>query len=364
MQLIKSLIRSVIAMPKIPHYCPDLHLKLDLSYITPQIIVSSAPTTTYIESWYRYPLSDLLTYLNHTHGDEWRFYNFRGEEAGYVDEDVDGRVHHYPFPDHFPPSFEIMISCVADIHEFINGGGGGRVVVLHCKAGKGRSGTLCCAYLMYERVMSGRSVDVEEVVREYTRKRMKVFGGAGVSILSQRRYLGYFERYLLSMQRDMWRMWGRDYMEWRESGVEYRVAEVVFRGLRVDQMGFSLSDYVVVEDGEGRENTVVNTLIVESVRGCGGCGGRGRDGGDDDVSFEFEQRVSVGPDVMIRVERLCYLWFNIYFEVGQEAKVAEFTWDEFDGFKGTRHRGNQLFDSVEIHFELEMGEKEARVGLK
>lgn len=67
---------------------------------------------------------------------------------------------------------------------------GDRVVVVHCKAGKGRSGTLACSYLIAERGWTA-----ERALARFTERRMRPKFGAGVSIPSQLRWVSYVERW-------------------------------------------------------------------------------------------------------------------------------------------------------------------------
>lgn len=66
----------------------------------------------------------------------------------------------------------------------------GRVVVVHCKAGKGRSGTVACSYLISEDGWS-----VKDALERFTERRMRQGFGAGISIPSQLRWVGYVDRW-------------------------------------------------------------------------------------------------------------------------------------------------------------------------
>ncbi|KAK7743261.1 Telomerase protein component 1 [Cytospora paraplurivora] len=89
----------------------------------------------------------------------------------------------------------------------------GRVVVIHCKAGKGRSGTATCSYLI-----SQRGWKAEDALARFTERRMRPKFGAGVSIPSQLRWINYVDR---------WTKGGKKYVD-----REIEVVEVHVWGLR------------------------------------------------------------------------------------------------------------------------------------
>jgi hypothetical protein len=103
-----------------------------------------------------------------------------------------------------------------------------RVVVVHCKAGKGRSGTASCSYLISEEGWTK-----EDAVKRFTERRMRPGWGAGVSIPSQLRWLGYVER---------WKNGGKLYVERK-----VEVTEVHVWGLKD---GVSVSVRGFIEEGK------------------------------------------------------------------------------------------------------------------
>ena len=64
------------------------------------------------------------------------------------------------------------------------------VVAINCRAGKGRTGTVICCYLLF----SKRFEDPEEVLQYYSKKRFNL--GEGVTQPSQKRYVYYFAQLL------------------------------------------------------------------------------------------------------------------------------------------------------------------------
>jgi hypothetical protein len=101
-------------------------------------------------------------------------------------------------------------------------------VVVHCKAGKGRSGTATCSYLMSE---EGWTMD--KALQRFTERRMRPNMGKGVSIPSQLRWLGYVDR---------WAKHGKIYVE-----RQVEILEVHCWGLR-DGVKIQIEGFV--EDGK------------------------------------------------------------------------------------------------------------------
>ncbi|KAK3353312.1 hypothetical protein B0T25DRAFT_455357 [Lasiosphaeria hispida] len=201
-----SLLRQIVAGPRAKHQ----ETGLDLCYVTKKIIATSGPSQTYPQRAYRNPLDRLVAFLDAQHGDGWAIWEFRAEGTGYPDDAVYHRIRHFPWPDHHPPPFRLVPMIVGGMRNWLAGGelegmpagettgeGGDaeerikkRVVVVHCKAGKGRSGTMACSYLIAECGWTP-----EDALARFTDRRMRPKFGAGVSIPSQLRWVSYVDRW-------------------------------------------------------------------------------------------------------------------------------------------------------------------------
>ena len=168
--IMTSILRQIIAGPRVKHQ----ESNLDLCYVTPFLIATSGPSGTYPQRAYRNPLDQLVKFLDKTHGEEWCIWEFRAEGTGYPDEEVRGKVRHYPWPDHHPPPFAVVPLVMAGMRNWLLEGtdekdahhqahlmgkahekldtkhSKNRVIIVHCKAGKGRSGTMASSYLISE----------------------------------------------------------------------------------------------------------------------------------------------------------------------------------------------------------------------
>ncbi|KAJ3326089.1 hypothetical protein HDU76_013021 [Blyttiomyces sp. JEL0837] len=226
-----KVLRKLVSGNKKRHVDKDLRVDLDLTYVTNNIIAMGFPAEN-MERIYRNKMSEVIHFLDSKHGTKYKVYNLCSERD-YPTSRFHERVARYPFDDHNAPPFELIKSFCEDVDEWISkksrlhGGSGNqivedilqsgsgtkvpaikiddddkkeanvekmdqeeRVAVVHCKAGKGRTGLMICAYMVY----SGLCSNYEEALQRYDAVRTR--DRKGVTIPSQKRYVHYFDMYL------------------------------------------------------------------------------------------------------------------------------------------------------------------------
>ncbi|KAH9870866.1 hypothetical protein J1614_006438 [Plenodomus biglobosus] len=390
-----SLLRQIVAGPRARH----AEAGLDLCYVTDNIIATSGPSGTYPQRAYRNPLDSLVKFLDAKHGQDWAIWEFRAEGTGYPDSEVYNRVYHYPFPDHHPPPFALIPNIMASMRNWLHEKEG-RVVVVHCKAGKGRSGTASCSYLISE-----EGWPVQQALQRFTERRMRPNMGKGVSIPSQLRWIDYVDR---------WAKHGKLYVE-----RQVEILEVHCWGLR-DGVKIQVEGFV--EDGKliknfhtftrdereivrGEVKTTGMAQAVQEVMYKNGFGPSQKtasttdskggatsihetqgnvDGatvsrrasqeslptGTGDVVFRPAKRVVLPTnDINIDIERrnkaafdltmvtaVAHVWFNTFFEGNgpeqqgnvDKSGIFEIDWEAMDGIKGSSRKGTQAFERIAI----------------
>ncbi|OQR98696.1 phosphatidylinositol-3,4,5-trisphosphate 3-phosphatase [Achlya hypogyna] len=156
---------------------------LDMTYVTSRLIAFGYPAE-HLEGIYRNHYKDVFTCFEHRHKDRYKVYNLCSERH-YDKDKFHNRVAEYPFDDHNPPPLSLLIPACQDIFEWL-AQHPDNVAAVHCKAGKGRTGVLICAYLLY----SSTWLTAYGALGFYAGARS--LNHQGVTIPSQRRFIEYF----------------------------------------------------------------------------------------------------------------------------------------------------------------------------
>ncbi|XP_044738355.1 phosphatidylinositol 3,4,5-trisphosphate 3-phosphatase and dual-specificity protein phosphatase PTEN isoform X2 [Chrysoperla carnea] len=256
---------------------------LDLTYIQKNLIAMGYPAEK-LEGVYRNHIDDVVKFLESKHKDHYKIYNLCSERS-YDCAKFQQRVATYAFDDHNPPKIELIQPFCADVHNWLMSDQR-NVAAVHCKAGKGRTGTMVCCYMLH----SKQFPTANEALNHYGT--MRTLDRKGVTIPSQRRYVNYYARLV-------------------NESLKYTPVTLYIREIHIEPLpafnggGQGSLQFFVSESNnrvytssiyEIKKGTTSITIPLSSLPVTG------------DVKLEF-----VNKPKMMRKEKLFHFWFNTFF---------------------------------------------------
>lgn len=250
-----------------------------------------------IEGVYRNHIDDVVKFLDTKHKDHYYIYNLCSERS-YDKTKFHNRVKIYPFDDHNPPKIESIQPFCNDVNEWLLKDDR-NLAAVHCKAGKGRTGTMICCYLLH----SGLYNTAEEALNYYGQVRTQ--DRKGVTIPSQVRYVKYYEQLVRNQF---------NYMPVLMYIKEFILNPVPQFAGGQGSISFSISQQTILEDGEKftqKLKKLRKNDVYEVKKGgqspfsikldyCLPLSG--------DIKVEFYNKPKIGPR-----KKLFRFWFNTFF---------------------------------------------------
>ena len=160
-----------------------LGVDLDLTYITDRIIAMGIPSGK-LDSLYRNHENDVAKYFNTRHAGHYMIYNLSEKKYSY--NKFAHAVQNFGWPDHHAPPLPKLCDLVQAMASWLSRSPE-NVVAVHCKAGRGRTGTAISCLLYYLNICE----NVSSALWFFAERRSRI--GEGVEGPSQIRMCNYFQ---------------------------------------------------------------------------------------------------------------------------------------------------------------------------
>lgn len=180
---------------------------LDLTYITHRLIAMSVPAPGCVGGSYRNPISEVVRFFETYHAGHYKIFNMC-PEFPYPDEAFKGDIVHFEIADHTPPRIDQSMEFLRIARGWMDLDPR-NIIAVHCRGGKGRTGSFCCAWLLYDAFLdmtdSQAALDHFAIARtdlpdlaQVEVTKVATLKLQGVETPSQVRYVGYIAQLLSS----------------------------------------------------------------------------------------------------------------------------------------------------------------------
>lgn len=143
----KKAVRQKVSMNKKRYIEEEANFDLDLTYITENMIAMGVPASGFFVSMYRNPVNEVSRFFKEKHPGCFRIYNVC-PELPYPTRLFANEVVAYDVQDHTPPSMNEFVKFLNNARDW-QALSKENIIAVHCKGGKGRTGSLCSAWLMH-----------------------------------------------------------------------------------------------------------------------------------------------------------------------------------------------------------------------
>merc|ERR550534_1188656 len=140
---------------------------------------------------YRNPIEKVAKFLNDKHPRKNRIYNLCSERTYETHHFTGCTVERFMIDDHNVPTLQDMLRFAQSVRDWL-GEHPDNVIVVHCKGGKGRTGTMICVWLIESGVFSSAALSLDYFGNRRTDTNVSS-KFQGVETPSQSRYVGYYE---------------------------------------------------------------------------------------------------------------------------------------------------------------------------
>ena len=164
----------------------DRKYNLDLSYITPRIIVMSYPTSR-PKTFFGDYIKTAIEFLNERYDKDYLLINLDNEDKDFNFSKFNGKFLKYKIIFNMPPMLVTLFSICDEINNYLNKNLS-NVVAINCQGGNGDLGIVVCSYLLYIKKFN----EIKDSFNYYSKKRLNK--GEGISIPGQKKYVEYFHK--------------------------------------------------------------------------------------------------------------------------------------------------------------------------